>query len=364
MLDQFEDFPFQFIKNNSLKNNEISFTRVGSLIPLSESINNEDKLFEDLIIDLFLDEYSFIKNSILNCKKFLQTSEVDVVVWGNPPCLNSGMAVTARYLMESGIPVVGYQHGGSYGIQEMLVGHHDSDYQHCTHFFSYGFTAEDVYETTGDYPNCEIIPVGSLKVSSSVQRTKTNSLSKERIDVLYITTNQIPYLMRDSFSYQLPKLIIDLLGSQVNMKSVVKLFPGASKFNYSHYEYSKSFQNLLVYSRGGVFDILRKFDPLLIIMCYPSTPLYEVLDSKASIFLLNDPLSPFSASSKSLLEQRVHLFDTFEQLKTSFELFRLNQLNFKGGLEFSKKFAQSYPLFEHVSILSGQLKSISDQRFI
>ena len=244
MLDQFEDFPFQFIKNNSLKNNEISFTRAGSLIPLSESINNEDKLFEDLIIDLFLDEYSFIKNSILNCKKFLQTSEVDVVVWGNPPCLNSGMAVTARYLMESGIPVVGYQHGGSYGIQEMLVGHHDSDYQHCTHFFSYGFTAEDVYETTGDYPNCEIIPVGSLKVSSSVQRTKTNSLSKERIDVLYITTNQIPYLMRDSFSYQLPKSIIDLLGSQVNMKSVVKLFPGASKFNYSHYEYSKSFQNL------------------------------------------------------------------------------------------------------------------------
>ena len=96
-------------------------------------------------------------------------------------------------------------------------------------------------------------------------------------------------------------------------------------------------------------------------MCYPSTPLYEVIHSNASIFLLNDPLSPFSASSKSLLEQRVHLFDTFEQLETSFELFKLNQLNFKENSEFSSRYIHSYPYINHRSLVLKQLELISSE---
>ena len=94
-------------------------------------------------------------------------------------------------------------------------------------------------------------------------------------------------------------------------------------------------------------------------MCYPSTSLYEVLHSKAAIFLLNDPLSPFSGGPISLLQERVHLFDSFEQLRFSFDLFKLNQINFKYSSEFSKRYIRSFPYMNHRSLILEQLKLIS-----
>ena len=50
-------------------------------------------------------------------------------------------------------------------------------------------------------------------------------------------------------------------------------------------------------------------------MDYPSTPLFEVLGENIDIFLLADPILPFTPEALILLRKRVHCFENIDELK-------------------------------------------------
>lgn len=228
-------------------------------------------------------------------------------------------ALIAEYFMKQNVPVVAMQHGATFGVQRYYSCHFDSDYGRCSHYLSYGFDSADLEELHPGRPvPCRIVPVGAVKL---VERGSQERERRETIDLVYPFANSWSIMIdvirnRSDVMTANQLRILDILESFTEISVVVKAFPNMVQRTCSIMGRLRRLKHPVLHKDYSLNAWLKMYKPRGVVLDFPSTPLFEVMDQDCEIFLLEDPLIPFGATARSLLEKRVHLFPDVDSLET------------------------------------------------
>jgi hypothetical protein len=147
-------------------------------------------------------------------------------------CFNSMTWLSSKTLalqaQQRGIPVISYQHGGSYGVQEVPT-HDFAEFAYSDYFINYGegvLPPQDPVRPT----RAQFIPTGSALIESMVKSNPAVQNIEESIHVLWIGEISLrntvggPWLVEDTSRFQLEKRGLEILGAG-GVKVVYRPFP-------------------------------------------------------------------------------------------------------------------------------------------
>ena len=311
---------------------------------LNRSPHLDHDLFSQHIFDNFVENFRENVLPLLYLDQICKHYQIGVALWGSPP--NRGpRALIVEYLLKNKIPVVGMQHGGNYVVQDLLDIHFDLDFSRCTHYFSYGF---DEYDMEKTYPNkpcgCKIIPVGSYKEHLIQGSGESIHNSLINIDILFPITVSLSmfqegYRVNGSQLNINQRKLIEYLESLSNMKVYIKPIPGYSEKTCSTIELFNKLKNARMLKDLTFSECLNRFNIRSVIMDFPSTPLFDAIGKDVDIFLLANPVAPFSFDALRLLKKRVHYFERIDELSACLMKFVEGELPALRNSEFYFKYA-------------------------
>ena len=245
----------------------------------------------------------------------VRAGKVNAAAWSFSAGSSPQKSLLVWYLMLCGRPVAGIQHGGNFGIQDYGYQQILSDFSFCSVYFSYGFSLEDLPKTLRDNLRCKVVPVGSHKLT--VGATKHFSPRTRR--VLFPLTNCIGFLncarMSAAVLATRQRTILLALDSRDDLDVWAKPMHNASPSSLACHHLLQTLKHVKVAS-GGFLWFLSQMRPQLIVIEYPSSPLYECLSFDVDIFLLLDTDFPFTPEAENLLRKRAHVFETAEEMAT------------------------------------------------
>lgn len=269
-----------------------------------------------IVLDDFCRNYFTYVLPVKNLHHLASKEKILGGIWIRPPVALNGLSLLVEYMMKSGAPVIGRQHGGNYGIEVSPPRHFDSDFWWSTHYLSYGFTKEDLLETSPELqPRCEIIPAGE-KVTVNSHRFSNHV----KIDVLFPISNAVSFyressrpLLHELAEYQ--RELLKFLNQFSDLRVAVKPFPDYNYTNSAFIELLRSLRRVEILEGVTFVDALQNYPARLILSEFPSSPLFECLRTDSEILSLTNPLLPFNPTAHYLLSKRVHFYDTLPQIK-------------------------------------------------
>lgn len=229
--------------------------------------------------------------------------------WDVPLVTRAPLNLMAEALLAAGVRVFGRQHGGNYVDQRADSIHFDSDFDRCTHYFSYGFGAAEFRQA---YPNrrprCVFEPGGNARPRAARRKS---------VDIAFPIGGCMPlfYLLRmpEGELVRRQRAVLSAMEARTDLDCVVKPPPGYSHDSFGLMETLAALRHTRV--AGGTWtEFLTRSAPSLVVLETVSTPLYEALGYDVDVFLMLDPLYPFTEQATAMLRRRVHVFDTAEQL--------------------------------------------------
>ena len=324
-----------FYNYNSL--NPIGFKYKNYDSRLSFELNNSDLNFKnnDLIYNIFrkdvLEDFSNNINDYLNSidllKKINNEYRIFLGIWGNAPAIKI-KSMIFEFLRSKNIKIIGAQHGSLYG-DSYRPWHFDSDFQRCDYFISYGFDNEDLKRL---YPkkkiSTEIVPLG-------MNKHRIEKKSKKNIDILFPITNSLSMLNGGLVRLNLDILterqirILEYLNGLANKVVYIKPFKYSSYENCSVLPVFDRLNNLKVVTNLNLNEFIGKYSPRIVIIEYPSQPLFDVLHLDAEIFYMADYVIPLSKNASELLKKRVHYSDDIDDIISKIDLFIKGKLDSK-----------------------------------
>jgi hypothetical protein len=306
---------------------------------LNEILQNYTNLepIEEIYFTIFNKQILKYIRHISIMKYLINENMIECLMWGNSPFTGiDGFIV--EYLMNCGIPVIGFQHGSHYGIANVNRQHLHSDFMKCSTFFSYGFTKKDYFETYKNVePLCEIIPTGMPKKHySKVDINLSNA------DILYLPTNNISIFydtvrMKNCEQSILQSKIIYLLNGLKNINITVKPFMFSTTKNCSFKRDINKCKQIKLINHLNTTDLLNQSHFRLIILDVMSTTLYESLEYDSEIFVLEDKYRIWNPDALKQLQKRVHFFDDIISLGVLLKKWRNNTLEIKRDNSFLQK---------------------------
>lgn len=262
------------------------------------------------IVNDLLDDNGKVFRHLALLEAKLKKGEIDCAVWGNSPGALTWKNAISNYLLKSDIPVIGGQHGGNYGAQDCGYGFALSDYKKCTHFFSYGFDKEDVKDDRNMPASLTVVPVGSTRCYSKLEGA---SYSPKSGRVLFPITNCFPVQSTVRISpFELArrqKSILGALDEREDLDVWIKPFVDSSSSMLAWGHYLQHLKHAKVANAGLPWFLKRK-RPELVVIEFPSSPLFEILPLDVDIFLMFDPVLPFNKDAEESLRRRAHVFET------------------------------------------------------
>jgi|GEM_PF-1154675 len=280
-----------------------------------------DNLYGLIMNEIIMD---FCKNSqrylepICLLKEITQKFPICIGVWGLPP-VSGSKAMIFEYLRSKHIKILGAQHG--FGFGESLNMQFEVDFSLCDYFISYGFTDDDVKKLRPVHGNkAEILPLGSTKFTTKQKRKQIN------IDIFWPITNSISIM--DGGMMRIPphillerqKKILEYLNSLHEVKIYIKPLMNSNQDNLALIEIIKRFKKIKLINLS-MNEFLRKYNPRAVIIEFPSTPIYDVLNLDTEIFLMNDELLPFEKNVLNEIQKRVYYSETVDDILAQLNLF-------------------------------------------
>lgn len=292
-------------------------------------IQQESKIFSNNKIDTFFIndiKQDFSKNIVKYLKTVLlidsinQHTPICLGIWGNSP--NQGMkALINEYIRSQKRPVIGAQHGGIYG-DCYEPWHFDADFDRCDYFLSYGFTESDLKRL---YPKkkikTKILPFGCIMDFNKSKNKRKN------IEILFPVTNSLSMIGAGMTRIPPNKMaqnqiaILQYLNSLNNITSYIKPFMLSNYDNCAVLPILERLKKLKIVDYMPLKMFIERYYPNLIIIEYPSTPLYETLHLDCEIFLLNNPVLPYEEKALELLRKRVHYFTEVDDMIGQIDLY-------------------------------------------
>lgn len=309
-LDFLRDSKFDVLDERQLSDRQHDGIGGALRLPLLNSPASIDELLEKEYVELLCRNSKMLLD-IAN-KTLAISSKIDLAVWGNPP-IHAQKAICFGVLKSCGIPIVGAQHGSCY-IDQYLPEHFQSDFERCDYYFTYGFDVFDVervYGCRSDIP--KYLNYGSTK--------KTVSCKIKQIDILFPITNSISVfdggISRHPFGAlcTAQNKILDWLEERgLDNDIYVKPMPHANTNNCCVLDSLSALKNIKILDYMGLTDFLTFYKTRIVIIEYPSTPLYDVIGLDTEIFLLLDPIAPYEAVALEELEKRAHCYNDVDTL--------------------------------------------------
>lgn len=289
-----------------------------------ESKNISDNEIDNLFINDIRQDFN---GNIINYLKDILTIDtinnkmpICLGIWGNSP--NQGMkALINEYIQSKKRPVIGGQYGGIYG-DCYEPWHFDGDFDRCDYFISFGFTESDLKRL---YPykkiKTKILPFGQVSDFNNLKN------KKKKIDILFPVTNSLSMLgvgMSRTPPNQLAKsqiAILEYLNSLINIKSYIKPFMLSNYDNCAVLPVLQRMKKLIIVDYMPLKMFIKKYCPKIIIIEYPSSPLYETLHLDSEIFLLDNPVLPYDKKALELLRKRIHYFTEVDDMIQQIDLY-------------------------------------------
>jgi hypothetical protein len=267
----------------------------------------------------------------------LREGRVHALAWGNSAGAAPANALLTRYAMGAGIPVIGMQHGGN-GVQDLSYFGVIAEFSMCTHYFGYGHAKEDLPSALLPFADCKIMPVGSTRLPTA---KSIKEYEPVRGRVLFPITNSISILdggrISPDFLAQAQCDILQALEKRPDLDIWVKPFMGSTSKNFACARLLAGLRNLRV--TGEFFPhALEALRPELLVVEYPSSPLFEALPFDVDIFALADPLFPFTEAAMAMLDRRVHFFHSAKDLTAALAEYGKSPLPRLRGEEFFQTF--------------------------
>ena len=269
-------------------------------------------------INQYISEILKVKDGKIN--------KISLAIWGNPPD-GCARALLFEFLSSEGIPVIGAQHGCSYG-DTIYPWHFSSDFDRCDYFFSWGFSHKDMKRLYPDkQPKCSVVPVGRSNQLS------VNIIGK-RIDILFpimftgsaLGSTGIPYTKLAARQIKL----LEYLNKLKEIKVTVKPFRWATFDNCgSLIAIKKRLKRLEVDDNMDLNSYLQKKMPRAILIEFPSTIIYECSQFDIEIFLMNNPLLPYEEYALKDICKRVHYTESAEAMIKKLDSFLDGRLESK-----------------------------------
>jgi hypothetical protein len=262
------------------------------------------------IVSWVIENAELLLLPVAHAHLLLQSQTVSAAAWDDPLVTRPQLTVLAELLLCSGVPVLGRQHGANYGDQNLGTIHFDSDFNRCTHFFSYGFGPQEFAAT---YPmakaRCAFIPSGNPPLE--VKRRQ------RAVDIVFPVTSCCSLFdlarVPESELTRRQSRILQAMETREDLKCVVKPPPHFSEDDFAHVEGLRKLRHVSV-ARATWKEYLSRWRPRLVIFEIASTPLFEALPLDVDVFLMLDPIFPFTESALAMLEKRVHIFTAAEEL--------------------------------------------------
>jgi hypothetical protein len=265
---------------------------------------------ERLLVSQVVREAHALLLPLVQMHRYLQSHSVSAAAWDLPLSTRPQLNLTVELLLASGVPVFGRQHGANYVDQDLGSIHFDSDFNRCTHYFSYGFAAEEFAATYPSMrPRCQFIPAGNPPLRVHPWR--------RRVDIVFPITNggSLFYLARmpehDLAQRQLQ--ILHAMDARADLDCVVKPPPHYLDDEFSHTQTLRRLRHVRVTSVPWS-DYLQRNRPRLAVFEVASTPLFEALPLDIDLLLMLDPVFPFTPAALAMLRKRVHIFASAAEL--------------------------------------------------
>lgn len=279
-----------------------------------------------LVLDDILSEVShclwekqyFRRLLTLYCE--LERQKPRLGIWSVPPTFGFGRLVF-ECLKSRKIPVIGLQHGGLFGNQhnhEMMI----PDLMRCSHYVSWGFTAEDVARTfPQEQPDAHIHPLGWFRTIRPKNKVEFD------FDLVFPLTNTMS-IMEYGMTREKPELLlarqerlIDYLDSLENVRVAIKPFPGANLRNCGVWGRLKSLRHSRVIWNISFSSFIEKYRVRGVVIEHLSTPIYEAIGLDVEIFCHLDSVLKVEKHALSLLEKRAHCYKSVEDMVGGIDLF-------------------------------------------
>jgi hypothetical protein len=314
------------LKSKSNKNDAPVISDLSVVFDMDELVVKEPvALFfvKDIQKDInnHIDQYvSEVQEYIDNMK-----NKVSLGVWGTPP-VDRARCLLFEHLTAEGVPVVGTQHGASYGdtIHPLQF---RTDYNRCDYYFTWGFSNSDMKRLYPDTQSrCSVVPVGCSK-----QIAVKNY--KKKIDILF-PLRDTPSTITLRLARMSPSNVairqmhlLEYLNSIKDIKVMLKPMRGSNFEKCGSLFLLKRLNRLHFDNTIDLNSYLQKKTPRAVLIEIPSTPLYECLNLDIEIFLMNDPIRPLEEYALKAICKRVHYAESTEEMIKKMNLF------FSGRLE-------------------------------
>lgn len=289
---------------------------------------------EHLIVSNLLAQASFLLLPLLYVNLIIRSYPLCLAAWDIPLVTRPVLNLIAEFFIVRKFPVFGRQHGANYVCQDCGSIHFDSDFDRCTHFFSYGFGQQEFQRT---YPNvqskCIFIPTGWV-----------TNLAKSRakpVDIVFPISNALSlFLLARLPGNELAERQLHILRAMElrrDLYCVVKPFVNFNENNFAHIETLKTLKNIKV-EEVDWLSYLKTHRPRLIVFEIASTPLFEAIALDVDIFLMLDSVFPFSETALDMLKKRVHIFSSVEELSESIQSYGIKKLTCLRNEEFYRTY--------------------------
>jgi hypothetical protein len=115
-------------------------------------------------------------------------------------------------------------------------------------------------------------------------------------------------------------VILQAMEARTDLKCVLKPFLNYCEDTFAHMQTVRSLRHVRV-AHTTWTGYLARWQPRLIVLEVASTSLYETLHLDVDIFVMPDPVLPFSPGALELLRRRVHVFPTVEEMGEAIRLY-------------------------------------------
>jgi hypothetical protein len=293
----------------------------------------------------------------LAVKKIHESAPLSLAVWGNIGGYSKYLLF--EYLRSAGVKIVGTQHGNSYGDQ-IAPWAWVSDFDRCDHFISWGFTKDDLSRVYPDAkPRFEVHPMGSV-LPKPVQSEKI------KIDVLFPMTWSMSMFdggagrIKPDALIERQVKILEYLNSLKGVRVCVKPPPGTNPDNCVALSLARRLSNLQILENAPLTRFLEKYEPRIVIVEYPASPLYQSLRLDADILLMPDLISPYEERARAEVSERVHFCADAEAVIAKLELFLAGRLEKKRDDTYYRHYIHQPDARENTLRL---IKGLADGRF-
>jgi hypothetical protein len=285
-------------------------SRVAKAIARWQESHASTSELERHLVDALLAKARQLLRPLPYVNAVVKRRDVRLVAWDLPVVTDPTHNLIVELGLALQLPVFGRQHGANYGCQNLGTIHFDSDFNRCTQFFSYAF---GLGEFSATYPagkvRCGFVPAGHTLPSP---RTSARTL-----DIVFPIANCMPlyYLTRlpESELVRRQVLVIEAMESRKSLRCVLKAAPNSNAANFAHIERARRLKNVQ-FETTPWSSFLEQYRPRLAVFEVVSTPLFEAIELDVDMFVMLDPLFPFSPQALQMLRKRAHVFDSPEAM--------------------------------------------------